>query len=153
MTFDFSIIPKDDPRQVLRIRRFFISLSIYILNLSLTYLAYQAGIMSLKVFYWNWIIILAFNIVLYIIFRTGLNQRMKDTSLTFLQICIAGLVVMYAIFFVYEARGIIFSIYILMLLFGIFRLDTRQFLYASAFILLTYGINIFIAANFSSAGY
>jgi len=148
MTFNFSIIPKDDPRQALRIRRFFISLSIYILNLSLTCLAYQAGIMSLKVFYWNWIIILAINIVLYIIFRTGLNQRMKDPSLTFLQICIASLVVMYAIFFVYEARGIIFSIYILILLFGIFRLDTRQFLYASAFILLTYGIDIFLLQIF-----
>ncbi|MGD0280519.1 MAG: GGDEF domain-containing protein [Smithella sp.] len=148
MTFNFSIIPKDDPRQALRIRRFFISLGIYILNLSLAYLAYQVGIMSLNVFYWNWIIILAFNIVLYIIFRTGLNQRMKDPSLTFFQICVASLVVMYAIFFVYEGRGIIFSVYILILLFGIFRLDTRQFLYASAFILLTYGIDIFLLQVF-----
>jgi len=104
--------------------------------------------MSLKVFYWNWIIILAFNVILYIVFRTGLNQRMKDPSLTFLQICVASLVVMYAIFFVYEARGIIFSVYILILLFGTFQLDTRQFLYASAFILLTYGVDIFLLQVF-----
>ena len=43
---DFSIIPKNDPRQALRIRRFFISLGIYALNLPLCYLAYQAGLME-----------------------------------------------------------------------------------------------------------
>ena len=141
---DFSIIPKDDPKQALRLSRFFISLGIYILNLSLSYIAYMAGIMGMKALYWNWIIILVFNIILYIIFRTGLNKRMKDPSLTSLQICIASLVVMYAIFFVYEARGILFSLYILIMLFGIFRLDTRQFLRVSAFILLTCGIDVFL---------
>ena len=145
---DFSIIPKNDPRQALRIRRFFISLGIYALNLPLCYLAYQAGLMESREFFWYWIIILAFNIVLYITFRTGLNERMKDPSLTSLQICIASLAVMYGIFFIYEARGILFSIYILILLFGIFRLDTRQFLLVSAFILLTYGIDIFLLGVF-----
>ena len=110
---DFSIIPKDDPKQALRISRFLISLGIYTLNLSLSYFAYQAGIMELKALYWNLIIILAFNIFLYIIFRTGLNQRMRDPSLTSVQICVASLVVMFAIFFVYEARGVLFSLYIL----------------------------------------
>jgi diguanylate cyclase len=145
---DFSIIPRDDPRQALRLRRFFISLGIYILNLSLAYLAYQAGIMELKALYGSWIIILAFNIILYIIFRTGLNQRMKDPSLTSFQICIASLIVMYAIFFIYEARDILFSVYILILLFGIFRLDTQQFLHVSAFILLTYGIDVYLLSVF-----
>ena len=55
---------------------------------------------------------------------------------------------MYGIFFIYEARGILFSIYILILLFEIFRLDTRQFLLVSAFILLTYGIDIFLLGVF-----
>jgi diguanylate cyclase (GGDEF)-like protein len=144
----FSIIPGDDPRQALRLRRFFISLGIYILNFPLSYLAYHAGMMGWKVLYWHWIIILAVNVILYIIFRTGFNQRMKDPSLTYVQICVASLVVMYAIFFVYEARGILFSVYILILLFGIFRLDTRQFLFMSAFILLTYGIDIFLLQVF-----
>ena len=141
---DFSIIPKGDPDQALRLRRFFISFSIYILNLSLAYVAYQAGIMELKALYWSWIIVLSFNTILYIVFRTGLNKRMKDPSLTSFQICAASLIVMYAIFFIYEARGILFSLYILILLFGIFRLNTQQFLSVSAFILLTYGIDIFL---------
>ena len=145
---DFSIIPQNDPRQALRLQRFFISLGIYILNLSLSYMAYKAGIMEFKALYWYWIIILTINIFLYIIFRTGLNERMKDPSLTSLQICIASLAVMYGIFFIYEARGILFSLYILILLFGIFRLDTKQFLHVSAFILLTYGIDILLLQVF-----
>ena len=141
---DFSIIPKDDPKQALRIRRFFISLLVYIINMPLSYLAYTGGIMQFKGLLWGWIITIVFNIVLYIVFRTGLNKRMKDPSLTYAQICVAILVVMYAMFFVYEARGILFAVYILILLFGIFRLDTRQFLNVSAFILVTYGIDIFL---------
>lgn len=139
---DFSIIPGDDPRQALRIRRFFISLFVYILNMPLGYLAYTGGIMAFNALMWGWIITIFFNITLYIIFRTGLNKRMKDPSLTSTQICVASLVVMYAMFFVYEAKGILFAVYVLILLFGIFRLDTRQFLKVSAFILLTYGIDI-----------
>ena len=144
----FSIIPRDDPRQALRLRRFFISFGIYILNFPLSYLAYQAGMMPLKILYWQWAIILAVNVILYIVFRTGFNQRMKDPSMTSVQICVASLFVMLGIFFVYEARGILFSVYILILLFGIFRLDTRQFLDVSAFILLTYGIDIFLLQVF-----
>lgn len=147
---DFSIIPKEDPQQALRLGRFFISLFIYILNLPLGYMAYNAGIMGLKAFYGNLIITLIINVFLYIIFRSGLNKRMKDPSLTSIQICLASLVVMYAIFFIYEARGILFSMYILILLFGIFRLHTRQFLHVCAFILMTYGIDIFLLYVFRS---
>lgn len=141
---DFSIIPKDDPKQALRINRFFISFGIYILNLSLCYLAYNAGMMQLSELYWYGIIILAANIFLYIIFRTGLNEWMKDPSLTSVQICVASLIVMYGVFFIHEARGILLSLYILIMLFGTFRLDTRQFLHVSAFILATYGADILL---------
>jgi len=98
LAVDFSLIPRDDAAQALRLRRFFISFGIYVINLSLSYLAYLAGIMSLQALYWNWIIILTINAVLYVVFRTGFNKRMKDPSLTAPQICIASLVVMYGIF-------------------------------------------------------
>ena len=144
LAVDFSLIPRDDAAQALRLRRFFISFGIYVINLSLSYLAYLSGIMSLQALYWNWIIILSINVVLFIVFRTGLNKRMKDPSLTAPQICIASLVVMYGIFFVYEARSILFAVYVLILLFGIFRLNTKQFLGVSAFILATYAVDIFL---------
>ena len=138
----FSIIPKDDPKQALRLRRFFISLAIYTFNLSVSYCAYRAGIMELQTFYGFCILLLVIIIILYIIFRTGLNIWMSDPSLTSIQMCVACLVVMYGIYYANEVRGLFISMYILILLFGIFRLYTRQFLFVSAFALLTYGIDI-----------
>jgi diguanylate cyclase (GGDEF)-like protein len=58
--------------------------------------------------------------------------------------CAADLVVMYGLYYIYEIRAFLLSIYILILLFGIFRLYTRQFLFVSAFALLTYGVDIFL---------
>ena len=142
--FHFSIISMDDPKQTLRLSRFFEALAIYILNISISYFAYLAGIMDLQALYGFWIIILAINIILYILFRTGLNLWMSDPSLTFIQMCAANLVVMYGIYYIYEIRGFLLSMYIVILLFGIFRLYTRQFLFVSAFALLTYGIDIFL---------
>lgn len=141
---DFSIIPKDDPKQALRIKRFFISLFVYILNMPLSYLAYTGGFMQFKELAWGWIVATTLNIILYIVFRSGLNKRMKDPSLTYAQLCLAILVVMYGLFFVPEAKGILFAVYVLILLFGTFSLDTRQFLNVSAFILITYAIDIFL---------
>ena len=82
------------------------------------------------------------NISLYIIFRTGLNLKMADPSLTAIQMCVASLVVMYGMYFSNESRGVLLMSYILLLLFGIYRLNTRSFLYVTIFTLLTYGINI-----------
>ena len=150
MAFHFSIIPKDDSKQALRLRRFFMTLAIYIFNISLSYFAYWAGILDLQALYGFWIILLSIIMILYIVFRTGLNLRMSDPSLTSIQMCVACLVVMYGIYYGHEIRGVLFSMYILILLFGTFRLYTSQFLFISAFALLTYGIDIVLLNIFRS---
>jgi len=150
MAFNFSIIPEDDPKQALRLRRFFMTLAIYIFNISLSYFAYRAGIMELQALYGFWILLLAIIIILYIVFRTGFNLRMSDPSLTSIQMYVACLVVMYGIYYGHEVRGLLLSMYILVLLFGIFRLYTGQFLFISTFALLTYGVDIVLLNIFRS---
>jgi diguanylate cyclase (GGDEF)-like protein len=54
------------------------------------------------------------------------------------------LVTMYGMYFAHESRGVLLLVYVIILLFGIFRLNTRSFLYISLFTLLTYGIDIFL---------
>ena len=142
MAVNFSIIPRDDPKQALRLRRFFITVAIYALNISISYFAYLAGIVDLQALYGLCIITLAINFVVYFVLRTGLNLRMSDPSLTTIQMCAAILVVMYAMYYGYKVQSLLFSMYILILLFGIFRLYTGQFLFVSGFALLTYGIDI-----------
>ncbi len=110
----------------MRIKPFFHFNIVYLLNMPLSYLAYTGGLMEFKELVWGWSITTILMIILYIVFRSGLNKRMKDPSLTFAQISVASLVVMYGLFFVPEAKGILFAVYVLILLFGTFRLDTRQ---------------------------
>jgi diguanylate cyclase (GGDEF)-like protein/PAS domain S-box-containing protein len=138
----FSIIPKDDLKQALRIRRFFMAVATYIFCASLGYVSYLAGFMEWKAIAGFLIFIPIFNIFLYIFFRTGLNLKMADPSLTAIQMSSAILLVMYGMYFANESRGVLLLIYIIILLFGIFRLNTRSFLYISIFTLLTYGGDI-----------
>jgi diguanylate cyclase (GGDEF)-like protein len=67
---------------------------------------------------------------------------MADPSLTSIQIYVGILVTMYGMYFANEARGVLLLIYVIILLFGIFRLNTRSFIYLSIFTLLTYAIDI-----------
>jgi diguanylate cyclase (GGDEF)-like protein/PAS domain S-box-containing protein len=136
---NFSIVPKDNPKQALRIRRFFMATAAYALCGFLSYISYLAGFVEWKAIAGLLIIIPIINIILYIVFRTDLNLKMADPSLTAVQMCAAIILVMYVMYFANESRGVLLLAYIIILLFGIFRLNTRSFLYVSIFTLLTYG--------------
>jgi PAS domain S-box-containing protein len=136
---NFSIVPKDDQKQALRIRRFFMATAAYALCGFLSYISYLAGFVEWKAIAGLLIIIPIINIILYIVFRTDLNLKMADPSLTAVQMCAAIILVMYVMYFANESRGVLLLAYIIILLFGIFRLNTRSFLYVSIFTLLTYG--------------
>jgi diguanylate cyclase (GGDEF)-like protein len=146
----FSIVPKDDPKQSLRIRRFFTASAAYALNGGLSYAAYVWGTMEWQAIAGFLILIPAINIILYIIFRTGLNLKFSDPSLTTIQMCAAILVTMYGMYFANESRGVLLLVYILILIFGIYKLNTRSFLYVSVFTLVTYGIDIALLRHFRS---
>ncbi len=139
---NFSIAPKDDRKQALRMRRFFMAASAYALCSSLAYVSYLSGFMERECIWGFLIIIPIINITLYLLFRTGLNLKMADPSLTAIQMSAAILVTMYGMYFANESRGVLLLIYVMILIFGIFRLNTSSFLYISAFTLLTYGIDI-----------
>ena len=124
----FSIIPKDDEKQALRIRRLFMAFAAYILCSSLAYVSYLAGFSEWQAVFGLMIITPSINITLYILFRTGLNLRMADPSLTLVQMCMAILVVMYAVYYSNESRGILLLANVIVLIFGIFRLNTRSFI-------------------------
>ncbi len=133
------IFPKDDPKQALRISRFLMASAAYFICAILCTFAYIAGFVTKEAFLGWSAAAVSINIVLFIVFRTGLNQKMADPSLTAIQMCSAIVMVMYVMMFANETRGVFLLIYVVILLFGIFQLDTRRFLYVSVFTLLTYG--------------
>ena len=148
----FSFIPKDDPDQALRIRRLFMASIAYVLNASLAYFSYLAGITEWPAIAGLMIIIPAVNIVFYIAIRTGFNLKFADPSLTFAQMCAAILTIMYVMYYANESRGLLLLMYVIMMLFGIFRLNTRDFFLISILTLLTYGADIVLLYIFRPEG-
>jgi PAS domain S-box-containing protein len=150
---NLPIIPNDNPKQALRIRRFFAAAAAYVICGFFCYFSYLAGFIEWKTIA-GWLIIASsIQIIMYILFRTGLNLKMADPSLTAFQMCAAILLVMYVMYFANEARSVLLLIYVSILLFGIYRLNTRGFLYVSAFILLTYGGVIALIHVFRPRGF
>ncbi len=136
---NLSIIPGDDLQQALRIRRFLLAASAYFICAVLCFVAYLNGFVQSHAFIVGVSFVILINIVTYIFLRSGLNLKMADPSLTVFQICSAIMMVMYLMLYANDSRGVWLLIYVIILLFGIFRFNTRQFIYVSIFTLLTYG--------------
>jgi diguanylate cyclase (GGDEF)-like protein/PAS domain S-box-containing protein len=133
------VVPADDLQQALRIRRFLMAFSAYVICGILCYFAFLAGFVTSEAFFGWLTAAICINVVLYGFFRSGLNLKMADPSLTVIQMCTAIIMVMYVMSYANELRGVLLLIYVIILLFGIFRLNTRGFLYVSIFTLVTYG--------------
>jgi diguanylate cyclase (GGDEF)-like protein/PAS domain S-box-containing protein len=82
--------------------------------------------------------ILAINIILYAMIRTGLNKRFKDPSLTLLQIVIATFWAMVMVYYADSFRSVVLLLYMTVFMFGLFRLNARQFLFLSVFAVANY---------------
>jgi diguanylate cyclase (GGDEF)-like protein len=141
----FTLIPTDDPKQALRIRRFALAAAGYLVWIIITIasqmlglsratgpgLALFCGLMFLSLF------------VFYAFLRTGFNKRFKDPSMTIPQMVIACLWVGVT---VYSSegpiRGSIIALYVVIFVFGIFRLSLPQFFIMVAVAGATYASSI-----------
>jgi diguanylate cyclase (GGDEF)-like protein len=86
--------------------------------------------------------IAAINTTLYIAFRTGFNLRFRDPSLTWLQIFLANIVVLYAVYSFDSGRSIALTMCLVVLMFGVFRFTTREFVTITLQILAGYALVI-----------
>ncbi len=142
----FNIFPKDDYNQTLRIKRFLIAFGAYLMWSAICFVGYSLGLtrVPLAILIAGVSASFCVNIFLYIIFRTGFNKRFKDPSLTLLQMLIATFWTMVVVYYAYEARSAVLLVYMVVLVFGFFRLRVRQFLFLSVFALVNYSAVIFI---------
>jgi len=142
----FGLFPKKDFDQTLRIKRFLMAFGAYLIWSVICFIAY-----SLELTTFPLIILVAgvsasfvLNVLLYVIFRTGLNKSFKDPSLTLLQMVIATFWIMVVVYYAYEARSGVLLVYMVVLVFGFFRLRIRQFLFLSAFAFVNYSAIIIL---------
>jgi diguanylate cyclase (GGDEF)-like protein len=144
----FSLYPRDNKEQAVRIRRFFMAAGTYAVAFILGFVQSGLGIMEARPLYFLLIVVGAFLVICYLLFRTGVNLRFRDPSLTALQMYTAAVVLMYCLYFAGQGRGVYLIIYLIVFLFGIFRFDTRQFLRITFFSLVTYGLVIYLLVTF-----
>ena len=153
MKMTFSIIPQDDPRQALRIRRTLLAISMAGIHLVTSCAMYYQGLFrfSLSGFVLFSLALWIGHFSIFTIMRTGLNKRFADPSLTFVQIFWAATCVMLTAYFLNGLRPVVLMLFLVAMLFGFLRLNFRQFMYLSLYAIILYGVVIGLLDRFHPA--
>jgi diguanylate cyclase len=132
-----AFIPQD-PKQAVRIRRLFIATGTSLVVIVLMLICASFDFITTSVFARAALAIVFWNVLFYAIFRAGLNLKAKDPSLTAAQMLAACLTMLYVMYHAGAARGAFLLIILMIFVFGIFRLGTREFLGLSVVVLAAY---------------
>jgi diguanylate cyclase (GGDEF)-like protein len=133
-----------DPKQAVRIRIFWMAAGSYLVGYLVLIVSYFLGVIGPQPLEYLALPFLLPNIAFYTLFRTGLNLRFKEPSLTAPQIVVATLVIMYIVYLAEQVRPLILMFYLILFLFGLLRLTTRQLLGIGCFAMATYAGVIFL---------
>ncbi len=146
----FSIIPKDDARQALRVRRNLLAIGMAGVHLMMCCAMYYRGLFRI-----SFTEFIVFNIFLWIghfsifaIIRTGFSQRFFDPSLTFAQILWTASCVMLTAYFLNDLRPVVLMLFLVGMLFGFMRLNFREFIFLSLYAVILYGAVIGLLYRF-----
>lgn len=143
----FRIFPEDDHNQTLRLKRFFMALGSYLMWFAICVLFYSQGLMTragIKTLFASSLGILFCNVLIYTLIRSGYNKKFKDPSLTLLQMIIATFWVMVIAYYADSMRSLVLLTYLVVFIFGLFRLNVWQFLFLSAFAVVNYSLVILL---------
>ena len=132
----------DDAKQALRIKRYFMAALSYCLWIGLAWCCYTLGYVDVSptVFVVGVLIALFGNLLFFALLRSGLNRYWPDPSLTLPQMLVATFWVMFLVSVAPRARGTLLLLYVVVFLFGIFRLRRREYLAFTVVALVGYGL-------------
>ena len=118
----------NDQRQRRLIERYLLSVSAYVLCVSIAWVAKVAGLTSLSggAMVVSSVAILVYVIGIYLVYRTGLNRVLKDSVFTRLQMLVAIAWISFFLWSTQELRGAMLLIYIFVAMFSLFTLTPRQ---------------------------
>lgn len=147
-----AILPAKDRQQRIRLQRFFMAAMCYVLWMSLAVGMSMAGMLDIP----EQMLVPVFsgialtNLYFFVFLRSGMNKRFRDPSLTFSQIVVAMSWVLVLMFSAMESRGAMLAVYVMCLLFGVFRLRRKDFMLLGAFGMAGYLGIVAIEAMFFS---
>ncbi|HJV87757.1 MAG TPA: response regulator [Noviherbaspirillum sp.] len=139
---------QDDANQTLRIKRYYIAAGSSLLVIGLLFACVLQGILSLASFSQSAALILFSCVLFFILFRSGLNQRFADPSLTRLQMWSATAVIVFTMYRADQGRAVFLIVLLMIFLFGVLRLTRRALLWHATGILLAYGAVIGLLWSF-----
>jgi signal transduction histidine kinase/CheY-like chemotaxis protein len=131
-----------DRKQRVRVLRFLIATASYMLLVGLAGIGTLAGFMPLDALVDGSAVVAACLLAFYVLFRTGFNRRMREPSLTLLQIMTAVISTSYLLYCSGEARTVYILFYIVAFLFGVFQYGTAVLLLLALAMLASYGLVI-----------
>ncbi len=127
------------PKQELRIRRYLLAMGTSLLVLALLYGLTVGGYLAPTGFTYSAIGMLVFFVLYYGLLRSGLNLRLADPSMTWMQMASAILVLHIAMYYASAGgRSVILLVIPTVFFFGIYRLSTRSLLWVAAFTAVSY---------------
>ncbi|HUQ73572.1 MAG TPA: EAL domain-containing protein [Burkholderiales bacterium] len=135
-------------KQALRLRRFSLAAASYALCLILLWVGQWMGFIHTGPALLLGSVVLAVNAGLYLTFRTNLNLRFADPSLTKAQVFLGTTVLMIALYSADVGRGATLALCFLIFLFGIFRLSTRELVLLALYACAAYALVINLLMHF-----
>lgn len=141
---NFTLFPHDDPRQRLRIHRTFMAYGFYLLAYVILLFAVAQDLIELHLYLWFVLITTLTHAAFYLICRSGLNLKLHDPSMTLLQMHVALVNILVMMYFCDEVRWAFMMMFLVVFLFGIFRLHIWEFLCTVLFAMVGYAIMILL---------
>jgi diguanylate cyclase len=138
--FSLPKLYPDDPKQAVRMRRFYMAASTSILVLFLIFVCSWLGFVEAQTLTVAGCLIGLITLVFYVLFRSKLNLKFRDPSMTAPQMLASSLTMVYVMHNAGPARGIFLIVIIMIFVFGVFRLSAREFLQIALIVLLAYVI-------------
>ena len=131
----------DDAKQTLRIKRFLMAALSYAIWLGIAFYCYRLDLVDVtgREFALFTSLAILGNVVFYGLFRSGLNRYWPDPSLTLPQMVVATFWVMLIMALAPKVRGTLLLLYVVVFLFGVFRLRRREYLWLTSLVLVGYG--------------
>ena len=147
-------VPDETSKQAHRVKRYLMGVGSSLLVIVLMHVLYRRGELD-PTGYAVCVVAMLFCFALfYGLFRSGLNRRAEDPSLTAPQIISAIIVLTIAMYYAgSDARALFHLILLMSFLFGVFRLETRALLLVGLVAVVAYGLMIAALVRFRPGGF
>ena len=131
---ELKLFPANDPAMTLRLKRQLMALVSYLMFLGPLLYAVNSGWMQIGYIglFTLAVTAIAINVAYFLAVRSGFSRRFKDPSLLLPQVATAAVLALLMIHFSDESRSVLLMLFFSIFFFGLFGLDTRQFLWLTA---------------------